>query len=117
MGAELVGSIRKSIERPTTVDCLREVGRVIQRDHGPTCITAVQELQTAKKDAVDASTKRAADADEGAVSLKATEVLMLYRRLKMIQQRSAEAYKTTLETEKERNELHDDACDCLLYTS
>jgi hypothetical protein len=40
--AKLVGPIRKSIERPTNVDCFRELGRVIQRDHGPTCITAAQ---------------------------------------------------------------------------
>ncbi len=84
-GAKLVGPIRKSIDRPTTVDCLRELGRVIQRDHGPTCIAAAQELQAAEKDAADVSTKRAADADEGAASLNATEVLMLHRRLKMIQ--------------------------------
>ena len=42
--AKLVGPIRKSIERPTNVDCFRELGRVIQRDHGPTCIAAAQEL-------------------------------------------------------------------------
>ena len=35
-GAKLVGPIRKSSERPTNVDCFRELGRVIQRDHGPT---------------------------------------------------------------------------------
>ena len=105
-GAKLVGPIRKSSERPTNVDCFRELGRVIQRDHDPTCIAAAQELQAAEKDAADASTKRAADADEGAVSLNATEVLMLHRRLKMIQQRAAEANKATLETEKERDELH-----------
>jgi hypothetical protein len=52
-GAKLVGSIHKSSERPTTVDCLCELGRVIQRDHGPTCITATQELQVAEKDDAD----------------------------------------------------------------
>jgi hypothetical protein len=81
----MVGPIRKSIERPTTVDCLREPGRVIQRDHGPTCITKVQQLQAAQKDDDDVSTKRAVDDDEEAVSLNATEVLMLHRRFKMIQ--------------------------------
>jgi len=96
-GAKLVKPMRKSIERPTTVDCLRELGRVIQRDHGLTCIDAAQELQAAEKDAADASTKRAADADEGAASLNATEVLMLHRRLKMIQQRAAEANKAALD--------------------
>jgi hypothetical protein len=37
-GAKQVGPICKSSERPTNVDCFRELGRVIQRDHGPTCI-------------------------------------------------------------------------------
>ncbi len=106
--AKLVGPIRngrKSIERPTNVDCLRELGRVIQRDHGPTCIAAAQQLQAAEKDAADTSRKRADDADEGAVSLNSTEVLVLHRRLKMIQQRAAEANKAALEAEKERDEL------------
>ena len=105
-GAKQVGTIHKSSERPTNVDFLRELGRVIQRDHDPTCIAAAQQLQAAEKDAADASTKRAADADEGAASLNATEVLMLHRRLKMIQQRAAEANKAVLEAEKERDELH-----------
>ena len=52
---KLVGSIHKSSERPTTVDCFRELGRVIQRDHGPTCVAAVQKLQSAQEDAADAS--------------------------------------------------------------
>jgi hypothetical protein len=55
-GAKLVGPIRKSSERPTNVDCFRELGRVIQRDHGPTCIAAEQELKAAEKAAADAST-------------------------------------------------------------
>ena len=105
-GAKQVGTIHKSSERPTNVDFLRELGRVIQRDHGPTCIAAAQELQAAEKDATDASTKRAADADEGAASLNATEVLMLNTRLKMIQERAAQANKVALEAEKARDELH-----------
>ena len=103
-GAKLVGPIRKSSERPTNVDCFRELGRVIQRDHGPTCIAAAQELQAAEKAAADASTKR--PADEAAASLNANDVLMLHRRLKMIQQRAAEGNKAALEAEKERDELH-----------
>ena len=71
-GAKLVGPIRKSIERPTT--------------DGPTCIAAAQELHAAEKDAADASTKR--PADEAAASLNANDVLMLHRRLKMIQKRA-----------------------------
>ena len=55
-GAKQVGPIRMSSERPTPVDCLRELGRLIQRDHGPTCVTAAQKLQAAEKDAADAST-------------------------------------------------------------
>jgi hypothetical protein len=103
-GAKQVGPIRKSSERPTNVDCFRELGRVIQRDHGPTCIAAAQELQAAEKAAADASTKR--PADEAAASLNANDVLMLHRRLKMIQKRAAEANKAALEAEKERDELH-----------
>jgi hypothetical protein len=87
-GAKQVGPIRKSSERPTNVDGFRELGRVIQRDHGPTCITAAQELQAVEKDAADVSTKRAAD--EATASLTANDVLMLHRRLKMLQQRAAE---------------------------
>ncbi len=63
-------------------------------------------MQAAEKDAVDASTKRPADAEEGAASLNATEVLMLNTRIKMIQERAAQANKTALEAEKERDELH-----------
>ena len=96
-GAKLVGPIRKSIERPTTVDCLRELGRVIHRDHDSTCITVAQQWETVEKDVADVSTKCAADVDEGAASLNATEVLMLHRRRKMIQQPAAEANKAALE--------------------
>jgi hypothetical protein len=103
-GAKQVGPIRKSRKRPTPGDTFRELGRVIQRDHDPTCITAAQELQAAEKDAADASTKR--PADEAAASLNANDVLMLHRRLKMIQQRAAEANKADLEAEKERDEFH-----------
>jgi hypothetical protein len=109
-GAKLVGPIRKSSERPTNVDCFRELGRVIQRDHGPTCIAAAQELQAAEKAAADASTKR--PADEAAASLNANDVLMLHRRLKMIQQRAAEANKVALEAEKGRDELHNQRLIC-----
>jgi len=66
-GEKLVGTILMSSERPTPVDCLRELGRLIQRDHGPTCVAAVQEFQVAEKDVADASTKR--PVDEGAASL------------------------------------------------
>ncbi len=85
-------------------DCLRELGRLIQQDHGPTCVAAAQNLQAAEKDAADASTKRSHD--EGAASLNANQVLMLHSRLKIIQARAAQANKAALEAEKERDELH-----------
>ncbi len=103
-GAKLVGPIRMSSKFPTLRDCLRELGRLIQQDHGPTCVAEEQELQSAEKDAADASMKR--PADEGAASLNANEVLMLHSKLKIIQARAAQANKTALETEKERDELH-----------
>ena len=59
-GTKQVGPIRNSSERPTNVDCFRELGQVIQRDHGPTCIVAEQELQSAEKAFI---------ADEAAASL------------------------------------------------
>jgi hypothetical protein len=99
-----VGPVRMSSKRPTLQDCLRELGRLIQQDHGPTCVAAAQELQSTEKDAADASTKR--PPDEAAVSINANDVLMLHRRLKIIQQRAAEANKVALEAEKERDELH-----------
>jgi hypothetical protein len=100
-GAKQVGPIRISSKFPTLRDCLRELGQRIEWDHGPTCVTATQKL---KKDAADATTKR--PADEAAASLNANDVLMLHRRLKMIQQRAAEANKADLEAEKERDEFH-----------
>jgi hypothetical protein len=93
-----------SSTRPTLQDCLRELGRLIQQDHDPTCVTAAQKLQAAEKDAVDASTKR--PHDEGASSLNANEVLMLHTNLKIIQSRAAQANKAALEAEKARDELH-----------
>ena len=90
-GAKLVGPVRMSSKRPTLQDCLRELGRLIQQDHGPTCVAAAQELQAAEKDAADASTKRSHD--EGAASLNANQVLMLHSRLKIIQARAAQANK------------------------
>ena len=103
-GAKLVGPIRMSTKFPTLRDCLRELGRLIQQDHGPTCVAAAQELQAAEKDGADASTKRSHD--EGAASLNASQVLMLHSRLKIIQARAAQANKAALEAEKQRDELH-----------
>ncbi len=103
-GCEQVGSVRMSSKRPTLQDCLRELGRLIQQDHGPTCVAAAQKLQAVEKDAADASTKRSHD--EGPVSLNTNQVLMLHSRLKIIQARAAQANKAVLETEKERDELH-----------
>ena len=97
-----------SIERPspTPVDCLREVGRLIQRGHGPTCIDAAQKLQAVEKDANDTSTKRPADA--GASSLNGNDVMMMHGRLKVVQERVAEVNKDTLETEKSKDEFQNE---------
>ena len=43
-GAKQVGPVRKSSKRPTFGDCVRELGRLIQQDHGPTCVAAAQKL-------------------------------------------------------------------------
>jgi hypothetical protein len=67
-GAKQVGPIRMSSKFPTLSDCLRELGRRIEQDHGPTCVAATQNLQAPEKDAADASTKRSHD--EGAASLR-----------------------------------------------
>jgi hypothetical protein len=83
-------------KRPTFGDCLRELGQRIERDHGPTCVTAAQKFQTVEKDDTDASTKR--PADEGVTSLNANEVLILYRKIKIIQERSAQANKAARTT-------------------
>ncbi len=93
-GAKQVGPVRKS----------SQLGRLIQQDHGPTCVAAAQKLQAAEKDAADASTKRSHD--EGAASLNANQVLMPHSRLKIIQARAAQANKAALEAEKQRDELH-----------
>ncbi len=100
------GGARPQVEQTSHFwwDCLRELGRLIQQDHGPTCVAAAQTLQAAERDAGDASTKR--PPDEGAASLNANEVLMLHSRLKIIQARAAQAYTAVLETEKQRDELH-----------
>ena len=64
------------------VDCLSELGRLIQRDHSPTYVTAEQELQSAEKDDVDESTKRPVDG--GVVSHNANDVLMFRTKLKSL---------------------------------
>jgi hypothetical protein len=61
-------------------------------------------LQAAEKDVADASTKRSHD--EGSVSLNANQVLMLYSKLKIIQVRTVQANKATVEEENQRDELH-----------
>jgi hypothetical protein len=78
---------------PTLRDCLRELGRRIEQDHGPTCVAAAQNLQAPEmrtfcgrissiffrkkmllmrpqneKDAADASTKRSRLAQARTVS-------------------------------------------------
>ncbi len=99
-----VGPVRMSSKRPTLQDCLRELGRLIQQDHVPTCVAAAQELQVAEKDAGDVSTKR--PADEGAASRNANDVLMLRAQVKSLGERAVIANKVALEAEKTRDELH-----------
>ncbi len=91
-------------KRPTFGDYLRELGRLIQQEHGPTCVAAAQKLQADEKDAADASTKRSHD--DRAASLNASQVLMLHSRLKITQARAAQVNKAALEAEKPRDELH-----------
>jgi len=86
-GAHQHGPIRMSSKYPTVLDCLRELGQRIQREHGPTCVAAAQKLQAEDDQAV--STKR--PSDEGAASLNSTEVSMLHTKLKIIQERAAQA--------------------------
>ena len=66
-----------------------------------TCVVTAQKLQDVDEHTV--STKR--PSDEEATSLNANDVLMLHTRLKIIQERAAEANKTRLESEKSRDEL------------
>ena len=82
-GAKQVGPIHMSSE----VDCLP----LIQRDHGPTCVTTGQKLQTAEKD-VDVSTKR--PVDEGAASRNANDVLMLRANPKSLEEHTVMANKS-----------------------
>ena len=93
-----------SSERPTLFDCLRELGRLIQRDHGPTCVDVVQELQADEKDVVDVSTKR--PVDEGAVSCNANDMLILRTKLKSLEERVLTVNKSVLDAEKERDKIH-----------
>ena len=91
-----------SSKYPTVLDCLRELGQRIQREHGPTCVTGTQTLQVEDEHTV--STKR--PFDEGADSVNATEVLMMHNTLKIIQERAEQANKVALEAEKSRDEFH-----------
>ncbi len=63
-GAKQVGPVRKSNQRPTFGDCLRELGRLIQQDHGPTWVAAEQKLQAAEKDARAHSEPKRAHSDQ-----------------------------------------------------
>ena len=82
-----------SSKYPTVIDCLRELGQRIQLTHDPTCVTAGQKLQDVNEHVV--STKR--PSDEEPASLTVNDVLMMYIRLKIIQERAAEVNKTALE--------------------
>ncbi len=54
-GTKQVGPVRKSSKRPIFGDCLRELGRLIQQDHGPTSVASAQKLQSAEKEPRQAS--------------------------------------------------------------
>jgi hypothetical protein len=97
-----VGPIRMSRDRPTQLDCLRELQTRIQQDHGPKYVTAAQAWQSVSSPV--ASTKR--PVDEGDTSSNANEVLMLQAKLKTLEERSVIVNKSMLETEKERDKLH-----------
>ncbi len=43
-----VGPVHMSSKRPTQQDCLRELGRLIQQDHGPICVEKKFKLGTRK---------------------------------------------------------------------
>ncbi len=99
------GGTRPHVDQTSPLqNCLHELERLIHQDHDPTWVDAAQKLQAAEKDAADASTKRSAD--EGSVSLNATEVLMLNTSLKMIKEHTTQANKSLLKAEKTRDELH-----------
>ena len=91
-----------SRDRPTQLDCLRELQTRIQQHHGPKCVAAAQAWQAASSAA--ASTKR--PVDEGAASCNANEVLMLRAKLKSLEERAVIANKSVLEAEKERDKIH-----------
>jgi hypothetical protein len=65
-------------------------------------VTVAQESQPPEKDSTDVSTK--SPVDEGVVSLNTNKVLMLDTKLKIIQEHVAQGNKTTLETQKTRDE-------------
>jgi hypothetical protein len=85
----LLQTLTESTSKLTTVDQTvqtvqeQSFGRLIQQDHGPTCVAAAQKLEAAEKDDADVSTKRSHD--EGAASLNANQVLMMNSRLQIIQ--------------------------------
>jgi hypothetical protein len=47
-GCKQVGPVLMSSKRPTVQDCLRELGRLIHQDHGPTCVAAAQKCKLLK---------------------------------------------------------------------
>ncbi len=97
-----VGTICMSRDRPTQLECLRELHTQIHQDHDPKCVTAAQPWE-AGSSAV-ASTKR--PVDEGPASRNANEVLMLRAKIKTLEEHAVIANKSVLEAKKERDKLH-----------
>ncbi len=97
-----VGPIRMSTKHPTMRDCLRELLARIHQDHGSDCAAAGQTWQ-ADSSATE-STKR--PVDEGAASRNANDVLMFRSHLKSLGEHSVITNNSALETEKSRDELH-----------
>ena len=97
-----VGPIRMSRDRPTQLDCFRELHTRIQQDHGPKCVSVAQPWQVVSS--AVSSTKR--PVDERVVSRNANDVLMLRTKIKSLEERVVITNKAVLETEKERDKLH-----------
>jgi hypothetical protein len=71
-GVNQVGPVRKSRKRPTFGDCLRELGRLNQQDHGPTCVATDTQIEEIEEQMQPKRTR--SDADSGDAHEILTEV-------------------------------------------
>ena len=90
-----VGPIRMSGQRPTLVDCLRELKALIMRDHGDNCVAAAQAWLAA--DHVD-NIETKPDAMQAMMRLSAAK-----NRAKDAQDRANAANQVALQAEKEND--------------